>query len=269
MLLYFSCGFGTTLAEGSTHGQTQRPFDRRAMGQDRAAPPTDAAIPARRAPLGEPSSRRGRHSVGAENRRALARFARGVSESLDVLAPAEALGRGRDVAPDLARVHRRHLCPGEKEGADIGPTKRGKGSKCVVLVERQGIPLGIRVTSASPTEITLAEATLNTRVTPHRRHPKHLLGDRAYDSDPLRQRLAARGARQRAAVLAVPRSVLGDNGGGDEWCPAALISAWSSLRSTISSRPHTVFKARGHPIAHEGHDEGKRSSDHSQVLAVE
>ena len=54
----------------------------------------------------------------------------------------------------------------------------------MVLVERQGIPLGITITAASPTEVTLAEATLTTRVTPHRRNPKHLLGDRAYDSDP-------------------------------------------------------------------------------------
>ena len=63
----------------------------------------------------------------------------------------------------------------------------------MVLVERQGIPLGITITSASPSEITLVEATLTTRVTPRRRNPKHLLGDRAYDSDPLRARFAARG----------------------------------------------------------------------------
>jgi transposase len=49
----------------------------------------------------------------------------------------------------------------------------------MVLVERQGIPLGITITAASPTEVTLAEATLNARVTPHRRKPTHLLGDRA------------------------------------------------------------------------------------------
>jgi transposase len=63
----------------------------------------------------------------------------------------------------------------------------------MVLVERQGIPLGIAIASASPAEVTLLDATLNTRVTPHRRHPKHLLGDRGYDSDPLRKQLAARG----------------------------------------------------------------------------
>jgi transposase len=63
----------------------------------------------------------------------------------------------------------------------------------MVLVERQGIPLGITITAASPAEVTLVDATLKTRVTPHRRNPQHLIGDRAYDSDPLRERLATRG----------------------------------------------------------------------------
>jgi transposase len=63
----------------------------------------------------------------------------------------------------------------------------------MVLVERQGLPLGAALASASPGELTLVEATLNSRVTPHRRLPKHLLGDRAYDSDPLRESLARRG----------------------------------------------------------------------------
>lgn len=62
----------------------------------------------------------------------------------------------------------------------------------MVLVERQGIPLGITVTSASPAEVSLVDATLSTRVTPYRRNPKQLVGDRGYDSDPLRARLAAR-----------------------------------------------------------------------------
>ena len=207
--MYFLHTSGITLTGGSTRGQMQRQADRRAMGQDRTAPPITAAIPARRSPLGEPSSRRRRHPVGAEDRGTMARPARGVRESLDLLAPLEALGRGRHVAPDLARdyrgagrtwpvalgdrVHRWHLCPGQKGGSDIGPTKRGKGSKCMVLVERQGIPLGITIAAASPTEVTLVDATLKTRVTPYRRNPQHLLGDRAYDSDPLRKRLAARG----------------------------------------------------------------------------
>jgi transposase len=63
----------------------------------------------------------------------------------------------------------------------------------MVLVERQGLPLGIAITSASPAEVRLVDLTLATRVTPHRRNPKHLVADRAYDSDPLREHLAARG----------------------------------------------------------------------------
>ena len=63
----------------------------------------------------------------------------------------------------------------------------------MVLVERQGIPLGITIAAASPAEVTLVDATLKSRVTQHRRLPQHLIADRAYDSDPLRERLAARG----------------------------------------------------------------------------
>ena len=49
------------------------------------------------------------------------------------------------------------FAPAKKGGSDIGPTKRGKGSKCMVLVERQGIPLGITIAAASPAEITDAD----------------------------------------------------------------------------------------------------------------
>ena len=60
------------------------------------------------------------------------------------------------------------------------------------------------------------------------------------------------------SALADARSSFGDNGGGGDGAPQRLISAWSSLRSTISSRPHRAFNARGHLIANEGYDEGKR-----------
>ena len=63
----------------------------------------------------------------------------------------------------------------------------------MVLVERQGIPLGICLAAASPAEVTLVDHTLAARVTPRRRKPRRLIGDRAYDSDPLRERMAARG----------------------------------------------------------------------------
>jgi hypothetical protein len=53
-------------------------------------------------------------------------------------------------------------------------TKRGKGTKWMVVVGGRGFPLGVRLYSASPSEFRQAEETLATiRVTrPHRRgHP--------------------------------------------------------------------------------------------------
>jgi transposase len=68
----------------------------------------------------------------------------------------------------------------------------------MVVVDGQGIPLGIHVTSASPAEVTLVEPTLTTIQVPRprggapRRKPARLIGDLAYDSDPLRERCARR-----------------------------------------------------------------------------
>lgn len=102
-------------------------------------------------------------------------------------------------APLGERVRRRHIRPGEKGGSDVGKTKRGKGSKCVVVVDGQGLPLGIHVASATPSEVTLLEPTLKTVAVPRRtagrprQNMPRLIADRGYDSDPLRGRLAARG----------------------------------------------------------------------------
>lgn len=69
----------------------------------------------------------------------------------------------------------------------------------MVVVDGKGVPLGIHVTTASPAEVTLVDATLNTIQVPRprggrpRRLPKRLIGDLAYDSDALRARLARRG----------------------------------------------------------------------------
>jgi len=69
----------------------------------------------------------------------------------------------------------------------------------MVVVDGQGIPLGNHLDSASPSEVTLLEETLNQvsvrrkgRGRP-RKNPKRLIADKGYDSDPLRERLARRG----------------------------------------------------------------------------
>jgi hypothetical protein len=69
----------------------------------------------------------------------------------------------------------------------------------MVVVDGAGVPLGMCVTSAAPGEATLVDATLTTIAVPRtgggapRRNPRRLIADRAYDSDGLRRRLAARG----------------------------------------------------------------------------
>jgi transposase len=60
----------------------------------------------------------------------------------------------------------------------------------MVLVDGAGLPLAIDVDSASPAEVTLIEPLLDQAVTPY--VPGRLIYDRAADSDPLRERLAAR-----------------------------------------------------------------------------
>jgi transposase len=92
----------------------------------------------------------------------------------------------------------RQLRTGEKGGSAVGKTKRGKGTKWMVLVDGQGLPLGVRLESASPSEVKLAEATVAEVSVPRpkgrpRQKPKRIIADRGYDSDPLRERFKKRG----------------------------------------------------------------------------
>jgi len=94
---------------------------------------------------------------------------------------------------------RRQLCPGEKGGSEVGKTKRGKGTKWMLLVDGEGVPLGALLASASPAEVTLLEPTLEKVLLPcadgRLRAPQlpRIIADKAYDSDDLRRRLLARG----------------------------------------------------------------------------
>ena len=54
-----------------------------------------------------------------------------------------------------------------------------------------GLPVAVSVCSASPHEVTLVESTLDSRFIAEL--PQRLIGDRAYDSDPLDNRMAEHG----------------------------------------------------------------------------
>ena len=85
-------------------------------------------------------------------------------------------------------LHRRDFRFGEKRGRQVGKTKRGKGTKIMAIVDGNGLPIAGRTESASPAEVTLVEDTLDCLWVPG--YPKRLIGDKAYDSDPLDEELA-------------------------------------------------------------------------------
>lgn len=174
--------------------------------------PTPAALsqsqPQRRPATSRQSRRLGRNPLGAVDGRPMASFAAPVSEPFDLLATPERMGGRRHMAQNLAQVsvrtgprraaqlgrilHGRHVRPGKKRGPEVGPTKRGKGTKLMVVADGQGLPLGEHVSSASPAEVTLAERTIQ-QVGSRKKRLRRLVADRAYDSDSLRERLARAG----------------------------------------------------------------------------
>lgn len=97
---------------------------------------------------------------------------------------------------------RRELRPGEEEGAGVGKTKKGKGTKWMLLVDGAGTPLEAHLDSASPSEQRLHEKTI-AAVQVRRTHrpgrprskPDRLILDRGYDSSALRAKLAKRDTR--------------------------------------------------------------------------
>lgn len=153
--------------------------------------------------------------MGAAKRRALERSPGNVSFAEHVLAAATRLGGARRLADTVANVpwrtrrtrslvvgrdvRRRNLRSGKKRGPDVGKTKRGKGTKLLVVADGRGVPLGVQLASASPHEVTLVESTLEQVAVPRsgrgrpKKKPRRLVYDRAADSDPLRERLKRRG----------------------------------------------------------------------------
>ena len=61
----------------------------------------------------------------------------------------------------------------------------------MAVADGAGFPIAVSVGSASPHEVRLVEKTLENRVVDDK--PERLIGDRAYDSDPLDERLAGQG----------------------------------------------------------------------------
>ena len=72
-------------------------------------------------------------------------------------------------------------------GAEIGPTKRGKGMKIMAIVDRHGLPLSVSTHAANHHEVRLVQLCFDFYMI--EAEPQNLIGDRAYDSDPLDEEL--------------------------------------------------------------------------------
>jgi transposase len=94
------------------------------------------------------------------------------------------------------RFCRGHICLCNKGGQAVGKTKRGKGTKIMVLTKEHGTPMAALLGSASVHEVKLIESTVKQVRIPRRGRPKtkvkRLIDDKAADSDPLRMRLKKR-----------------------------------------------------------------------------
>jgi transposase len=78
-----------------------------------------------------------------------------------------------------------------RQGGDgIGVTRIGKGVKIMLLVDAQGLPLAAYTTEAGPHESRLVQGLFDFMVSVD--EPARIIGDKAYDSDPLDAALAER-----------------------------------------------------------------------------
>lgn len=165
---------------------------------------SDAEQKGRQAEGERPTLFRG-NSLDASHRSAVVRTPQGIRLGLYLLAPASCVGKERYTPFAVAGVplgtlgyaenqmgpvfRGRELRFRKKGGAKVGKTKRGKGTKWMVLVDGKGLPLGVSLESASPAEVKLA---------PHIKQEAHgtparLVADRGYDSNPFRKMLARQG----------------------------------------------------------------------------
>jgi transposase len=92
-------------------------------------------------------------------------------------------------------LHRCHVCIGQgRWRADS--TRRGKGVKIMAIVDRHGLPLAVTTHAANHHEVTLVQLTFDFYMIEAK--PENLIGDRAYDSDPLDEKLRQEGVEMIA-----------------------------------------------------------------------
>jgi transposase len=74
-----------------------------------------------------------------------------------------------------------------RKRAEIGATKRGTGMKIMAIVDHHGLPLSVSTHAANHHEVRLVQLCFDFYMIEAK--PENLIGDRAYDSDPLDETL--------------------------------------------------------------------------------
>ena len=80
---------------------------------------------------------------------------------------------------------------GQKGESSVGKTKRGKGTKIMAVTDTGGTVPSVSIQSASPHEVEPVEKVLEEQFIESL--PKKLIGDKAYNNDPLGQVLKRKG----------------------------------------------------------------------------
>ena len=112
-------------------------------------------------------------------------------------------------------------------GAEIGPTKRGKGMKIMAIVDRHGLPLSVSTHAANHHEVRLVQLCFDFYMIEAK--PENLIGDRAYDSD--------------ASLLGFNGSAASSSVGNTT--PRTSSASYSSLASLSSSGDFEIGSSLG------------------------
>ena len=135
----------------------------------------------------------------------------------------------------------------------MGPTNLGKGTKIMAIAAVTSLPLAVTVDSASPHETEFVEETLAGSFLDEL--PARLIGDRAYDSDPLDRRLKRDCGLELIAPNRENRSQTQDGRKlrryKRRWCVERLLAWLQWFRRLV-----TRYEYRhGPPRLHENHAE--------------
>src|SRR6516165_5353195 len=84
-------------------------------------------------------------------------------------------------------LHRCDLCNGQGRRGGGRHKKRGKGMKIMAIVDRHGLPLSVNTHTANHHEVRLVHLCFDFYMIEAK--PENLIGDLAYDSDPLDEEL--------------------------------------------------------------------------------